>query len=436
MTPGRARNLRRLQVTTFVSTLDRFAMPPMLVAIAHDLDAPLSEVVSAAGAYFLVYGLSQPLWGLVSDRLGRVRTMRLTLLLAGLLALLSAGAWSPLSLAVSRGLAGGFFGAAYPSTLIYVGDTVAASQRQRDIARLMVGVATGTALASVGAGVLADLATWRVAFLITGAASLVLALWTLRRLPEPDATVRPSSARAAIGTLRRSPVALLVLLFAFVEGAVLLGALTLLPPAVEGSGATATVAGAVTAVYGVSVYSRLSPRRPAGGDLAPIQADRARRARWAVLGCGLLAISQEPPMAVAVALLLGLAWTSMHSSLQTWATEVLPDARATLVSFFAGSLFVGSALAAVLVAGLADAGRYPLIYAAYAALAVPLGLGAGLARRRWVRPAAGGADLGCLLCRPRRSGTWPMQRVCIPRRPRARSTPPPAGWSTPTPPAG
>ena len=46
----------------------------------------------------------------------------------------------------------------------------------------------------------------------------------------------------------------------------------------------------------------------------------------------------------------------MHSSLQTWATEVLPAARATVVSLFAGSLFVGSALAAVLVADLAEAG--------------------------------------------------------------------------------
>ena len=88
-----------------------------------------------------------------------------------------------------------------------------------------------------------------------------------------------------------------------------------------------------------------------------------------------------------VAALLGLAWTSMHSSLQTWATEVLPAARATVVSFFAGSLFVGSALAALVVAGLADAGRYPVIYVAYAVLAVPLGLGAAWARSRWHRPA-------------------------------------------------
>ena len=95
-------------------------------------------------------------------------------------------------------------------------------------------------------------------------------------------------------------------------------------------------------------------------------------------------------LAVVVALLLGLAWTTMHSSLQTWATEVLPDARATVVSFFAGSLFVGSALAAVLVAELADDGRYSLIYAAYAGLAVPLGLAAGWGRLRWHRPPDGG----------------------------------------------
>ncbi len=247
-------NLRRLQVTTFVSTLDRFAMPPMLVAIAHDLDASLAEVVQAAGAYFLVYGLSQPLWGIVSDRLGRVRTMRITLLAAGLFALLSAGAWSPLSLALTRGLAGGFFGAAYPATLIYVGDTVAISERQRDIARLMVGVATGTALASVSAGVLADVLSWRVAFVITGVASVTLAAWTLRRLPEPTVAARPGSVREAIATVARSRAALLVLLLAFTEGAVLLGGLTLLPAAVESTGATAAVAGAVTAVYGVAVY--------------------------------------------------------------------------------------------------------------------------------------------------------------------------------------
>ncbi|HWM75491.1 MAG TPA: hypothetical protein VNQ53_17210, partial [Nocardioides sp.] len=44
--------IRLLQATAFVSTLDRFAMPPMLVVIAHDLGVPLADVVRAAGVYF------------------------------------------------------------------------------------------------------------------------------------------------------------------------------------------------------------------------------------------------------------------------------------------------------------------------------------------------------------------------------------------------
>ncbi|MDQ4055330.1 MAG: MFS transporter [Actinomycetota bacterium] len=376
--------IRLLQLTAFVSTLDRFAMPPMLVVIAHDLGVPLADIVRAAGAYFLVYGLSQPLWGAVSDRLGRVRTMRLTLLMAGLCTLASALSGSTAVLAVARGLAGGFFGAAYPASLIYLGDTVPAALRQRDIARLMVGVAIGTALASAGAGVLADALSWRLAFVATGVASLAL-VWMLRHLPEPELGYRATSPIEPLLTVARSRIGLLVLLCAFTEGAVLLGGLTLLPPAVENAGASVALAGVVTGVYGISVLfgswlvGRLSmhwhPSRliALGGATA-------------VTACGLLAISQAPAMAVVVAVLFGLAWTSMHSSLQTWATELLPSARATMVSLFAGSLFVGSALAAVVVSGLANDGRYSLIYAGCAALAVPLAAGAGWGRRRWHRP--------------------------------------------------
>ncbi|MDQ1634195.1 MAG: hypothetical protein QOJ32_1004, partial [Frankiaceae bacterium] len=102
--------IRLLQTTAFVATFDRFAMPPMLLAIAHDLDIPLAGVVQAAGAYFLMYGLSQPVWGIVSDRFGRVATMRVTLLLAGLCGIMSAATSTPTLLGVARGLTGGLFG--------------------------------------------------------------------------------------------------------------------------------------------------------------------------------------------------------------------------------------------------------------------------------------------------------------------------------------
>ncbi|NPD04235.1 MFS transporter [Nocardioides sp. zg-1308] len=376
--------LRLLQATTLVSTLDRFAMPPMLVAIAASLDVPLTQVVTAAGAYFLVYGLGQPLWGFASDRYGRVRVLRTSLVVAGALSLVSALSPTVLVLGILRGLAGGFFGAAYPSALIYLGDTVAPARRQQAITGLMVGVAVGTAAASAGAGLLADIATWRLPFVITGGAALVLSV-LLARLPEPAGAAARTTARASVATIARSRVTLLVLLFAFVEGVVLLGALTLLPTAVESSGASTTVAGAVTGVYGLAVLLGSSSVGRLSLAWHPARLILLGAA-CAALATGLLAVSQRPAVAVVVAVLLGIAWPAMHSSLQTWATEVLPQSRAVVVSFFAAALFVGSAIGAIVVAGLADEGRFAVVYGAYAALAVPLGIGAWAARRRWHRP--------------------------------------------------
>lgn len=359
-------------------------MPPMLIAIAVDLDASLSSVVQAAGAYFLAYGLMQPVWGMVSDWLGLVRTMRLTLLFAGLASLAGAFAWSPLTLGIARGTAGGFFGAAYPASLIYLGDTVPADRRQRDITRLMVGVALGTGLASVGGGVIAQVSTWRAAFVVTGVAGLVLAV-ALRRLAEPPRTRVHRTVLTPLVSVARSRTTVFVLGLAFVEGAVLLGVLTLLPAAVEAAGASTALAGAVTAVYGAAVLAasvvvgRLSRR------LHPSRLI-ALGASSALVACVVLSFSRSAVVALGVTLLLGLAWTAMHSSLQTWATEVLPPVRATVVSLFAGSLFIGSALAAVAAAGPADAGEYRTIFLLAAMASVPLGLLAVWGRARWRRP--------------------------------------------------
>ena len=111
----------------------------------------------------------------------------------------------------------------------------------------------------------------------------------------------------------------------------------------------------------------------------------------AMAGTTLLAFSQEPAPAVVVVVLLGLAWCAMHSTLQTWATEVLPAARATVVSLFAGSLFAGSAAASVAAAGFADAGRYGVVFGVAALLAVPLGVAGALGRSRWQRVAPTGS---------------------------------------------
>jgi predicted MFS family arabinose efflux permease len=375
---------RLLQLTAFVSTLDRFAMPPMLIAMSRDLDVPLTQIVQAAGAYFLAYGLMQPVWGMVSDRLGLVRTMRLALMLAAVMTTAASLTGTPLALGLARGLAGTCFAAAIPASLIYIGDTVPAQRRQRDVTDLMVGVALGTAVASAGAGVLAQLLSWRVAFVVTGLAALALVV-ALRHLAEPPRTRVQRHPFAPLAQVARSGPARLVLSLAFVEGAVLLGMLTLLPPAVEAAGVGAATAGAVTAVFGVAVFGFA---RVVGVLSRRLHTSRliALGACSAFVACSLAALSRAPAMAVIAAVLLGLAWAAMHSSLQTWATEVLPAARSTVVSLFAGSLFIGSAVSALVVAGPAEANRYGEVFAGAAAFMIPLGLLATRGRARWRRP--------------------------------------------------
>lgn len=384
MTDRSPRTPRQLQLVAFVSTLDRFAMPPMLIAIAHGLDAPLSAVINAASVYFLAYGLMQPVWGMVSDHIGLVRTMRVALALAAVSTTAAAFSESTLGLAVTRGLTGACFSAAIPASLIYIGDTVPADRRQREVTGLMAGVALGTGLASAGAGVLAEFTSWRLVFVLTGLVALTLVI-TLHRVSEPSVVRAHSSMFAPLLAVVRSAPTRLVLALAFLEGMVLLGVLTLLPAAVEATGASASVAGTVTAVYGVAV---LGFARVVGAMVHRTRAPRliALGASAAAAGCGLLTLGRSPLVALGAAGLLGLAWVSMHSSLQTWATEVLPRVRATVVSAFAGALFLGSAVAAKLAGGFAEAHRYALIFGWATMLAVILGLFATLGRTRWIGP--------------------------------------------------
>lgn len=373
--------IRLLQTAAFVATFDRFTMAPMLVAIAADLGVSLGSVVRAAGTYFLVYGISQPVWGIVSDRLGRVMTMRLTLLGAGLCAIASAASPDLGTFAATRGLAGGLFGATYPAALIYLGDTVPPQVRQRDVARLMVGVALGTGLASVGAGLIAQVASWRIMFTVTGLCALAVAWW-LRSLPEPSRPRARAGGPHPIALVLRSPTAWFIFLCALAEGVVLTGTLTLVPAAMEHDGASSSVAGLTSGVYGAAVFgfaipvARLSQRWPAAR-LIPVGAAAATAA------CALLAWSAHVPAAVGAAVLLGLAWAAMHSTLQTWATEALPHARAFVVSLFAGSLFVGSSLAALVGGGRAGRGRYDVLFLISGIVAVPLGIAATTVRSRW-----------------------------------------------------
>jgi predicted MFS family arabinose efflux permease len=382
MTERDRRDPFRLKVACFISTFDRFAMPPMLVGIARSMDVPLTQVAAAAGVYFLTYGLMQPVWGVLSTRIGLARTMRWSIAAGSLATIASALAPGIASLTISRAVAGGFFSAALPSALIYVGATAAPHRRQREVTDLMTGVALGTASTTVIAGSLTYLADWRWAFALTGAVCLLLATLSVARLTELERTPFRSPLVAPLRQVMSNRSVYQLLLLAILDGMAILGALTFLPAAVESTGRNAAVAALVTATYGVGVLVA-----------APVVGRFSRRvaaSQFIFVGslvgasaCGLLAFSVGVATALVASILLGVAWASMHSSLQTWATEVTPAERGLAVSFFSAALFAGSALAATLGGPFAERDDFTTLFTAGTVVLVTIGICGYVARARW-----------------------------------------------------
>ena len=381
-------HLRALQAVNTVSSLDRSAVAPMLLVIAASLHTSVAQATVAASLYFLSYGLLQPVWGIVLARIGTIRTLQLALLgsaAAGLLSALSPGV---VLLVVLRGIAGGFFGGAVPATLVYVGATVPIERRQQPLTDLMAGVAVGMAVATVAAGWTAELVSWRAMFAVTALASAVLALY-IRRLPEPprgEPERRP--VRALLGAVANRWV-LLVLLLGFVEGVAITGSFTFVAPGVEhATRAGAGLAGTVVAAYGVAVLAFSRVVRPLSARLSTPTLLLIGGTSGA-LGFAVLAVQRGYASGVVACVLLGAAWAFMHSTLQTWATSVAPQARAQVVPLFAACLFLGGSTGAALGGLFAGVGDYGTLFTVSAGLFLPLTVVSAVTRRRYLRTRRG-----------------------------------------------
>jgi MFS family permease len=378
--PGAAKSLRMLQVASFTSQFDRLMIAPMLVVIAIELDQSVEKVSQAAATYLLCYGVAQICWAVVSDRLGRVRTMRLALLLATVGGLASSVVPDIGWLIVARGVTGACFAAAIPGALVYIGDTVPVRVRQAPLTDLMTSSAVGMTMATVGAGIIADFTSWRVAFAVTAVVAGVLSYF-MRGMIEPQLGAPPPLWGSLKGVLTNR-TAVLVLTLVLAEGLVLLGPLTFLPVVVHASGLSVAVSGLLTAAYGASVlvFARIvkaRTRKAAPATLILVGGASA------VLAYVLLVVDHGAVAVVIACVLLGGGWAFMHSTLQTWATDMAPGYRATAVSLFATMLFTGSAIGAAIFGSLVDAGRFTTMFAITLAVSVPLVVAATAGRRRY-----------------------------------------------------
>jgi len=388
---------RILYLGPFATMADRFAVAPLLIPIAVSFHISVAAVTAVASLYYLAYGLLPPAYGLLADRFGRVRVIRAALLGTAAADVLSALSPNLTALLVARFITGGIACGVMPTTLVYLGDRFPFTVRQEAITNVLVFVALGTAAGTLGAGLTAHVLTWRVFFLIPGAIALGVAI-ALRRVPESLVTRSNQNPLRQVAGVLRHGWALFLLAVAVLVGAVMFGFVTYLAPALEASGQSPAIAGVVVASYGLSVlictrvFRFVARRTPAALILAG-------GAAMLLIGYLVAAAAQSVPAILTASVLAGGAYAFMQSTFQTWATDIVPEARATATSLFATAIFAGAALATSGVAGLAGTHRYSNLFLIAALVTLPVLVIGSLARWRYsgsdaIDDAARGSQIG------------------------------------------
>jgi predicted MFS family arabinose efflux permease len=339
----------------FVVSLDSRVITPLLPAIAEEFDASIGRTGLIVTAYLLPYGLFQLLYGPVADRIGRIRVISVTLGGFAIGCALCAVAPSLNSLVVLRFLTGVTAAAVFPLTLTYIGDTVPYDRRQAAIGLTIMAASMGQVLSSAIGGFLAAAVSWRAIFAIDGLIALVITVAILR---QPLTRVRPPGAIRSAFTPYRVVLedrrhALFYALI-FVEGAITLGSFAYFGALLrERDGFSFTAIGVLVALFGVGslVIGRyIGPVARKIGEQRMIAFGGA----GVVVGYGLATLQPAIVFFSISMILMGTTFMLMHSTLQTRATELAPTARATGISLFAFSLFLGSSLGAFLTAQSID----------------------------------------------------------------------------------
>jgi predicted MFS family arabinose efflux permease len=306
--------------------------------------------------------------------------MRWTLVATAVGCIGSSVAPSAFWLIAARIVTGAAVAALIPTALVFVADSFPYLQRQRAIANVSAAVAAGAALGIVGSGLLASYVSWRATFAITAIACVAIVV-AMRNLQEP----LHAASGGAVAQLRKVWAvgwARFVIILAFADGIIFQGLTTFFAPALQSRGVSAAMAGLVVAGYGVATLgASFVVKRLAVGRSAPMLI--AAGSAMLAVGYLLAAAITQPAGILAASLLAGAAYAFLHSSLQTWATEVVPEARGTATALFAAFLFVGAASAVAVAAGPADRQLYPAIFLAGAILAMLVGAVATVTMRTY-----------------------------------------------------
>ncbi|HMH16830.1 MAG TPA: MFS transporter [Burkholderiales bacterium] len=323
------------------------AVEPMLPRLASDFGESVSATAVIISAYALAYGGAQLLYGPLGDRFGKLRVVSLSLVGAALGCFGCALAQDLATLAAMRLVTGLFASTPVMLGMAYIGDRVPAAERQPVIARFVAGTITGQALGPAVGGAVTDLLEWRGTFALLGAVfavvSAILILRTRAQWGEEKVIALSANPFAVHMRLLRSPHVRHVVAIGFIETFLFFGAFAFLGAYLKlRFDLSLTLIGLILAGFGI------------GGVLYTLMVRRLLMElgqRGLVLGGGIgccacyaLAMLTHAWHVVALCTVgLGFSFYMLHNTLQTKATEMAPEARATGLALYSSAWALGQA---------------------------------------------------------------------------------------------
>jgi len=205
---GRAPSIVLLAAVTAIAPVTFTIFPPSIVTVAADLGVSIATVQTTLAVYLFALAVAQPLYGPVSDRLGRRGP-----LLVGLALYVIGSAICGFSTSSGIMMVGRLFQAIGVCSGVVIGRAIVRDwfgERAPSVMALVAAVmAVAPSLGAMLGGVLNDWLGWRFVFALLGFYGLCLVLGTWLRMPEtlpPAAAGMRLSVWRAWGRLLRHPV--------------------------------------------------------------------------------------------------------------------------------------------------------------------------------------------------------------------------------------
>ncbi len=339
----------------------------MLPELARVFSVGLAQAAQVVSVFAITYGASQLFYGPLGDRLGKFRVVTFATLGCSIGSALAVFATSLEMLVVARLLMALGAAAMIPLAMAWVGDSVPADQLQEMLTRTGLGSTLGIVGGQLMGGLLTDALGWRWAFgflvVLFSVVGSLLYRDLRRQQAAPAATAAPADRRAPVERphFLKQTLAILngswsrtVLMMAVVEGAVGFGVLAMWASHLHRSlGLSLSTCGAIVALFGLGGMGYMA----VGGHLIRRLGQQGLvLVGGALVGVCALVLAYTPHWAPAVpaSFVAGFGFFMFHNTIQTNATQMMPQARGTAVSLFASSLFLGQSLGVVLAASLVD----------------------------------------------------------------------------------